>query len=218
MMALAFTRVLLMLLSTLSTLGVALPVYSLDARSSTLTADQLAVIAPASKSCVGATHPDECRTSAEALQPILNSFAKYSIDTAGAQAAVLSTIAFESADFKFQKNYYPGNPGQGTRNMQSAAFNLKYAVSIPALAGQIPQIQGQDANAVRGLLLSNDDYDFGSAAWFLTTQCGPEVARSLADGSFAGYMAYLGCIGTPSEDARKAYWLRATTVLGVSFA
>ena len=181
---------------------------------STLTVAQLELIAPASNTCGGAPHPSECRTASQALPYILESFNTYSIFSPGAQAALISTIAFESAEFKYQRNYFPGNPGQGTRNMQSASFNMQYAQSIPALAGQVSNAEAAGPNGVRDLLISQDAWDFGSAAWFLTTQCGQSVQTALAQGSPDGFAAYIGCIGTTMTDDRQAYWQRAIAALG----
>ena len=181
---------------------------------SALTVSQLGSIAPSSTTCAGAPHPSECRTAGQALPYILESFSKYSIDSTGAQAALLSTMAFESAEFKYQKNYFPGNPGQGTRNMQSAEFNLQYAQSIPELTNQLSAAEASGPNGARDLLISNDAWDFGSAAWFLATQCGEEVKSGLAQGGPAAFTAYIGCIGTTLTDERQEYWQKATAALG----
>ena len=84
-------------------------------------------IAPTSSTCAGALAPYQCRTVEQAVGPIVNAFAKYNITTVGEMAAVLSIMAFESGDFKFNVNRVPGVPGQGTRNMQYPKLNIKYA-------------------------------------------------------------------------------------------
>jgi len=107
--------------------------------------------------------------------------------------------------------------------MQMANYNLLYAKSIPALASQLAAITTSDSveglsdtqlNAVRELVLP-DEYSFGSAAWFLTTQCASTRAQLQAGGQ-AGYEAYLGCVGTSATSDRLAYWTRANTALGIS--
>lgn len=88
-------------------------------------------------------------------------------------------------------------------------FNALYAQSIPELAAKIgPKMNNVDA--VLDMLLSKDDYDFGSAAWFLTTQCTPAVRTALQSGSEEGWSKYLTeCIGTTVTDERKKYWTKA---------
>lgn len=180
---------------------------------SSLTVSQLVSIAPTSVTCGGAPYPSECRTASQALPHIVQAFNTYQINSASMQAAILSTIAYESGDFKYQKNYFPGNPGQGTRNMQSLAFNLQYARSIPALSSRLSEVESVGPNGVRDLLITNDDWDFGSAAWFLVTQCGQEVLTALGRGDNEGFSAYLGCVGTDMNEVREAYWQRAITAL-----
>lgn len=114
----------------------------------------------------------------------------------------------ESGAFKYSCNHWPGVPGQGTRNMQSPAFNLLYAESLyPAVTVQAAQAQG--VNAV--LALVNGDADsFGSAAWFLSSQCSEIVRQGLAAGTAAGWQAYLtGCVGTTDTSDRNTLWTAA---------
>ena len=177
---------------------------------SSLTSAQLLAIAPKSGSCAGAD-PAQCQTADIAAQYIAASFQTYGITTPGEMAAVISTIAFESGDFKYNKPISP-TPGKGTRNMQSAAFNLKYAQSMPQFATQLASAAGPDA--VLNLLVANPDVDFASAAWFLTTQC-PAARPELASGNMAGWTTYItGCLGTTVTDDRHAYAVRAYQVFG----
>lgn len=100
--------------------------------------------------------------------------------------------------------------------MQSPSFNDKYASSIPELADAYAAATG-DVAAILNLLLSDEKYDFGSAAWFLTTQCSESVREALQTGSEQGWEGYIsGCVGTTVTDDRKAYWSRAVEALGVS--
>ena len=94
--------------------------------------------------------------------------------------------------------------------MQSASFNAQYAASLKLeAAGQ----GGPDG--ILNALVANETYDFGSAAWFLHTQCGTAVETQLASGGMAGFTAYLGCIGTSMTPDRQAYWQRANAALGI---
>lgn len=81
-----------------------------------LTEAKLECIAPSSNTCAGASFPDECATASQALPNILDSFQTYKITSWGEQAAIVSLMAFESDDFKYNKNHFPapGRPGQGS--------------------------------------------------------------------------------------------------------
>lgn len=100
--------------------------------------------------------------------------------------------------------------------MQSPAYNIKYAMSIPALGPYLEQVQTSDVVAVLDLLIKYTNYDFGSAAWFLTSQCDQNVRSGLQSGSAAGFSAYIACIGTTETSDRAAYYQRAVTALGVT--
>ncbi|KAK6583662.1 hypothetical protein PZA11_003392 [Diplocarpon coronariae] len=146
--------------------------------------------------------------------------AAYHVDAAAEIAAVLSVVAFETGDFKYNTNVDPGRPGQGTRNMQLASSNLRYAASIPDLAAELRAIttaastdglSNDTLNAIRALVLP-DEYAWASGAWFLTTQCSPRVRAALQAGGQAGFEAYMGCLGVTATPDRLAYWTRATAV------
>jgi len=181
-----------------------------------ITVASLLAIAPTSDTCAGATHPLECKTAQEALAPILASFATYKITDPATQAAVVSTIAMESGDFKYSHHYFP-NPvaGQGTRNMQSAAYNLEYAQSIPELAGRLDAARAAGPEDVTDLLINSPEYDFGSAAWFLTSQCDKGVVNGLSKVGPATFSAYLGCIGAAGSAQRTEYYTTALKAFGV---
>ncbi|GIJ89930.1 hypothetical protein Asppvi_008876 [Aspergillus pseudoviridinutans] len=185
-----------------------------QARDVKITAAQIETIAPKSKSCTDAPAPGECATSEQAAGNIAKSFETYKVTSVAEQAAVIGLMAFESLDFEYNRNHFPGVAGQGTRNMQSPAFNAKYAASLPALADKLKGVSGDPAG-VLDLLLSNEEYDFGSGAWFLTTQCSQDVRSELQSGSEAGWQKYItSCVGTDANEERKAYWTRAVQALG----
>ncbi|KAF2788424.1 hypothetical protein K505DRAFT_218239, partial [Melanomma pulvis-pyrius CBS 109.77] len=155
-----------------------------------ITADTLKAIAPATASCDGAEFPDECADAATAAVSISKSFDTYKITSVGEQAAIVSIMLFESGNFKYNKNHFPGVPGQGTRNMQSPAFNEMYAKAIGVTDP-----------------MADNDSSFGSAAWFVSTQCSPEVRKGLEAGTQEGYDAYLTqCVGTTVTPERDAGW------------
>jgi hypothetical protein len=200
-----------------------LPLSSRQAGNSA--AEMLLVIAPASGSCSGASAANECATNIDAAPFLIKAMVDYGITSPPEIAAVLSLIAYEAGDFKYNINHYPapGRPGQGTRNMQMPNYNLMYARSIPALASKLSAIttatstsglSDDQLNAIRALVLP-DNYSWASAVWFLTSQCA-STRPALQAGGQAGYAAYLSCVGTGATADRLAYWTRANTALGIS--
>lgn len=95
-------------------------------------------------------------------------------------------------------------------------YNLEYAASIPELADQLDAVRDQP-DKVLDLLLQDETYDFGSGAWFLTSQCGERVRHALRVGGGQGWREYLSqCVRTAFTDARKGYWEKAREALGIS--
>ncbi|KAJ5569136.1 hypothetical protein N7450_011622 [Penicillium hetheringtonii] len=196
----------------------ALTLCSFATEDISLTEVQLIQVAPQSKSCDDDLAKGECATAKTAANSTSQSFNTFKVINKAEQAAILSLMAFESNDFKYNKNHFPGIPGQGTRNMQSAAFNKKYAKSISELEGKVFSVEGSPA-ALLDLLRENETYDFGSGAWFLTTQCSADVRSALQDGSEAGWKRYItDCVETTVTHERKEYWERAVKALSVKGA
>ena len=106
--------------------------------------------------------------------------------------------------------------------MQSGQYNVLYAQSIPTLTSSLTAITstpGSDdyKNAVLELLIHDDTLDFGSGAWFLTSQCPSAVRSQVQAGTQTGFETYmLNCVGVPSDTARLAYWQRGIKALNVS--
>ncbi|KAK2808742.1 hypothetical protein FQN50_004414 [Emmonsiellopsis sp. PD_5] len=160
--------------------------------------------------------PNECRSASQAAPHIQSSFDRYGISSPAERAALVSLMVMESGGFVYARSHFPepGVRGKGTRNMQSPHYNTLYAHSIPSLSHPLSKLNPpDDVGATLDLLLSNDEYDFGSAAWFLTSQCTPEVRRGLQSGSREGWVGYLtGCVGTTVTEGREGYWRRAMEV------
>ena len=203
------------LLSLLSLYACFPATYALPAPQAHGGEDPLLQVAPKSNTCAGATYPTECTTYNAARKYINQSFQTYKISSLGEAAAIVSLMAFESGDFKYNRPHFGDTPaGKGTRNMQSAAFNQKYAASIPALKDKVAAA-GNNAGAVTALLTANGEYDFGSGAWFLTTQCSKAVRDGLRNCSVDGWKAYITeCVGTTVTPDRQAYFDRAVQALG----
>ncbi|KAJ5921497.1 hypothetical protein N7466_009823 [Penicillium verhagenii] len=215
MWSLALTTTLILTLSTATPLPFRKFIHHKH-DDAALTEAQIIDIAPTSKTCDNPPAEGECATAEQAAKFASQSFDDYQVTSKAEQAAVISIMAFESGDFKYNKNHFPGTPGQGTRNMQSPAYNKKYADSISALKDQIPAVENSPADLL-DLLRDNETYDFGSGAWFLTTQCSKDVRTALQAGDENGWQRYISeCVGTSVTDDRKAYWQRAVKTLGVT--
>ena len=93
-----------------------------------------------------------------------------------------------------------------------------YAASLPALASQVAGLA--PADVLR--LVQGDEYSFGSAAWFYTSQCTKGVKEGVRGGTRMGWEAFVTeCVGTSpdegvGEESRVGYWERAMGTLGVS--
>ena len=98
--------------------------------------------------------------NSQAAASLNKAFATYKVTELNEIAALISLMAFESADFKYQINYFPGRPGQGCRNMQSGAFNVQYAQSIPGLEGKVNRINSGTAAGSLSLSSSTMSEDF----------------------------------------------------------
>ncbi|KAI1937944.1 hypothetical protein LOZ66_003526 [Ophidiomyces ophidiicola] len=156
----------------------------------------------------------QCRTAKQAAVPILRSFERYAITEKNETAALISLIALESGEFKYQKNVYPGRPGQGTRNMQMPQWNERYASSIDELKDSAQKLKC-NKEKILDLLLSKDEYDFGSAAWYVSTQCNADVRRGLKEGTQAGWEKYItSCVQTTVSEERLRYWQAAMREIG----
>lgn len=96
--------------------------------------------------------------------------------------------------------------------MQSPDYNLEYAQSLfdPVVVSSA-QAQGPDAVLQ---LVSGDGESFGSAAWFLDSQCSDAVKQGLTAGTAEGWKAYLvDCVQTTDTEDRDAGWRNVTAVI-----
>ncbi|CAK7242708.1 MAG: hypothetical protein STHCBS139747_004206 [Sporothrix thermara] len=210
-----FTLRLLFLTSLCSGLAAALPApvtsHHLFRREETA-ASMIAAIMPTSTSCDGALFPDQCYTNVQAAPFFIAAMQTYQILSAYEIAAVLALTGYESGDLKYRHSEFPVVAGKGTSNMQSPTYNQMYAASIPALASGVAAANG-DPDAILALL-TVDEYNFASGAWFLTTQCA-SIRPQLQDNTDAGFTAYMDCVGTTINDSRLDYWHRAQAAFGL---
>lgn len=66
-------------------------------------------------------------------------------------------------------------------------------------------------------LVTADEYNFGSGAWFYATQCEPAHAATSGQPD-AWFQAYMGCVGvsTSIQPDRLTYWDSAKVAFGLS--
>lgn len=84
------------------------------AATAEITPDQILAISPKSSTCDNPPAEGECATAEQAAPFISDSFATYGIDNVAEQVALISLMAFESGDFKYNRNHFPGVAGQGS--------------------------------------------------------------------------------------------------------
>ncbi|KAJ4296228.1 hypothetical protein N0V90_006273 [Kalmusia sp. IMI 367209] len=207
----------------LSTTSLALPLAAPQDSSSSnascyeITVDDLTAIAPETASCPGTgDFATECADATRAAPAISASFQKYDISSRGEQAALIAIMLYESGNFKYNHNHFPapGRAGQGTRNMQMAPFNDKYATDLFG-ADKAAQAQAEGGDDAVLALVQGDEESFASAAWFVSTQCDEGIKTGLASGSMVGWDAYLTtCVGTTHTEDRDTAWTAAKQVLG----
>ena len=61
-----------------------------------------------------------CRNADQAALAIAKSFNKYNINTAGEMAAIIAVMAFESGEFRYQRNLQR-HAGQGSKYLHHCA-------------------------------------------------------------------------------------------------
>ena len=184
---------------------------------------QLQYIAPTSNTCAGAANANECAVASPAVvQAIVNGFVKYGVTTAPEQAALLSWMIYESAEFKYNQNHFPapGKPGQGTRCMMSPTFVKEYALSIPELKAKVPTGSAPTDQSATLALVQPDQYSFAAASWYYNAHCSDAQKKQVQAGGQNNWATALisGCINTAIDDKRVAYWKRACEALGVPIA
>lgn len=180
---------------------------------------QLTTIASGTSTCDTATnYKNECRTASQAAEPILTAFSKYQITNANEQAAVIALMLYESGEFKYNWGHFVAGedvhtPGKGTRNMQSADYNEKYARTLFS-SSEVDAAKSKDPNDGVLQLVSPDEPSFGSASWFLTSQCTASQRTALQSGSQDGFEQYVSvCIGGTMDQDRIDYWTKAKAAL-----
>ncbi|KAJ2725892.1 hypothetical protein GGI07_000937 [Coemansia sp. Benny D115] len=124
-------------------------------------------------------------------------------------------MLFESDNWIYNINHFPGKPGQGTRSMIQYEFIEPYAKELhPDEYGMIMKDNlepnsNKTMNAVRELVL-NDDDSFGSGFWLLAKKKTEfhNAKDKLRDGNLDDFKDYMkNGIGLESyEDIRTPVW------------
>ncbi|TDL26004.1 hypothetical protein BD410DRAFT_560618 [Rickenella mellea] len=213
----------LLLLTSFFVTSLGAPTHNSLLNRADVTATQIQKFAPGSATCAaGGQFADECRT-ADQVVPLLNdAFNEFGIATVGERAAIASLMSFETGDFKFDRNHFPppGKPGQGTRNLMTFPFIMKYAQNTTATAAKADALSPNPAtaddatkNAVLALMLP-DDLSFASASWFYTNQCDQSIVQGLQSATESGWENYITeCVGTTVTDDRKTAYLAALSAM-----
>lgn len=102
------------LVSLVAVNSVTATIFSTNTKIGALTEAQVLAIAPNSADCTKASFPDECTDATVATEQLNNAFKAYKVWSLGPKAALASLIAFESGDFVYNINHFPGRPGQGS--------------------------------------------------------------------------------------------------------
>ncbi|ROW11443.1 hypothetical protein VMCG_01186 [Cytospora schulzeri] len=195
--------------TTLAVAGTALalpttpsPTRTLGKRDSTQVIED---IMPSSSSCAG--RGDQCRTAAQAAPHLVKAMQDYGIGTNMEQAGILALVAYESGEMQYSKNLNNAAAGQGTSNMQMGTYNVQYAQSISALAGE----SITTSNVLD--FVTKDEYNFGTGPWFYSTQC-TDAQGQTGGSADAWFQAYMSCVGTSTsaEPDRLTYWNSAKKV------
>ena len=105
--------------------------------------------------------------------------------------------------------------------MQSPEYNLKYAQWLASVCkncgitgAEVKKAQAEGPVKVLDLV-NSDEWGFGSAAWFLSTQCDSSVKEGLKAGTEEGWNNYLSqCVGTSATVDRTATWRKAMALKG----
>ncbi|RPB04116.1 hypothetical protein L873DRAFT_1622006, partial [Choiromyces venosus 120613-1] len=164
---------------------------------------------PSSKTCDNPPFPkEECDTAAIAAPNIELSYIRYSLTTLGQKAAILATLALESANFKANINHSTNRPGQGTKAMLMFPNIVAFANSIDMLKSRVKELGG--SHHVRDLVLPGNT-TYAAAAWYVASgpACPKDTMGRLSADKWAGFEYYVAkCLraGDKVDEARKKKW------------
>ncbi|KAJ2157721.1 hypothetical protein GGF46_004298 [Coemansia sp. RSA 552] len=211
------------LFSTVGVAGLVLMALSsmCMAAYSEITVEQLDKAIPdraGANSCASTDTPDECATNAAAAKAISAAMSKYKVTSRGELVALISLMAFESSDWQYNTNHFPGRPGQGTRAMLMYNFIYEYAKYLYPSKVQSNVVASQNTavmNNVRSIVL-NDNDSFGSAFWYLANVAPAfhNKPDKLRDGNVDDVVDYItNGVKTTWTPDREEVWRRVNDAL-----
>ncbi|KAI9477035.1 hypothetical protein LPJ78_004721 [Coemansia sp. RSA 989] len=164
-----------------------------------------------SNGCASAAEQAECATNEVAAAAITNAINKYDVKRRGEVVALIALMAYESADWEYNINHFPGRAGQGTRAMLMYNFISTYAQSLYPSRVTTTEASSQSTqvmNSVRELVLNNDD-SFAAAFWYLTTVAKDYYGNEsrLRSGNIDDFKAYIeNGVHTSWNEQRSSVW------------
>ncbi|KAJ1810134.1 hypothetical protein LPJ77_001143 [Coemansia sp. RSA 2523] len=172
--------------------------------------------------CKSSMADGECALNSEALSSINKAIRKYGVSARGEIVATLSWMLFESGNWVYNINHFPGNIGQGTRTMMTWEYVAEYAKTLHPDAyakalgsGDVSAANNSTKTDVIDLVLNNDD-SFGSGFWYLTTKAASfhGNANSLRDGNKADFQKYVedGIVTTWTTE-REDVWTMVNSAI-----
>ena len=189
-----------------------------------ITADQVSKFAPGTSACTTSTL--ECTSCQDTANGLNDAFKTYGFTTLGQKAGIIAYMAFESVDFAYNTNQFPGRPGQGTKCMLMPPHLYNFAISFPELKPQVESLSPSAAkdgvtygnydalfsedttrNQIRALVLPNE-YTFKCATWFMTSYTAVTCDKTVLDEGLSGFKKTMkSCFGvdvdvTPERTAK----------------
>ncbi|KAI1682322.1 hypothetical protein KJE20_07054 [Pyrenophora tritici-repentis] len=144
-----------------------------------LTDKVLVHIAPTTASCAGAEFPEECTDATQVARAINAAFETYGISSLRERVSLVADILFESGNFKYNKNHYPGRPGQGTGMMAMPSFVKPYAHNFRGKPIPPYAILSHRWSAFETLIedISNGNYREKEEGYWKLRFCAEQAAR-----------------------------------------
>ena len=208
--------------SALATAAPAYETFQGDAKISDITAAQVLQFAP------------NCPDSEAAASALNDAFRAYGLDTLGQIAGLTAYMAYESGDFVYDKNVFPGRPGQGTKCMLMFPHLYNFAISFPELKPQVLNLSPDGAktttgvtssnyeelfdpdteNKIRELVVSGDKYTYKCAAWFVTSYPGATCDKTVLNSGLEGFKETMNtCFYAAINDDRISKWCATAKAL-----
>lgn len=141
---------------------------------------------------------DDCVPFSEAAGPIAAGFDTWKLSSVAEKAGAMAWMIYESKSFtyKLPLNHTQAELGKGTSNMQSGDFNVKYAKAL----SDFGNFNSSDPGAVVEKLVTKNEWTFGSASWFISTQDDPKHYLASDDATEDDYENYVTKVISTSSD------------------